>query len=153
MRLKTKYPEFQQYRSQTDWDGATGALATTGDGHKLKLDTPKTYGGNGDGLCPDETFTTAVLGCLNDTFLDFQRRFEMELISLHLEGTTDVKFDGQGYMIAGIKVKGEIVVGQDELDVGKRCAELMTEYCHLYRTMKDCIPFEFDISVREIDSD
>ncbi|MHA1772291.1 MAG: OsmC family protein [Candidatus Thorarchaeota archaeon] len=153
MRLKTKYPEFQQYRSQTDWDGATGAIATTGDGHTLKLDTPTIYGGHGNGLCPDETFTTAVLGCLNDTFLDFQRRFEMELISLHLEGTTDVKFDGQGYMITGIKVKGEIVVGQDELDVGKRCAELMTEYCHLYRTIKDCIPFEFDISVREIDSE
>ncbi|GAG80312.1 unnamed protein product, partial [marine sediment metagenome] len=37
----------------------------------------------------------------------------------------------------------------DELGTGERCVELMREYCHLTRTIKDCIAFEYDISVRE----
>ncbi|MGQ4870424.1 MAG: OsmC family protein [Candidatus Thorarchaeota archaeon] len=149
MRLKSRYPEHLQYTAETEWDGKTGATARTGEGHTLILDTPKTYGGRGEGLCPDELFVSSVLGCLNNTFLDFQRRFEMELLSFKLRGTADVHFDGQGYKIVGIKIDGEVVVGEDELDVGRRCVELMREYCHVVRTISNCIPFEFDVSVRE----
>lgn len=149
MRLKSKYPEHLEHHSQSEWDGKTGGTTSVTDNRKIVYDTPKTYGGRGEGICPDEIFVSAVLGCLNNTFLDFQRRFEMELISLNLKGKATVTFDGEGYTITGVSVSGEVVVGEDELDTGKRCVELMREFCHLTRSIKSCIPIEYDISVRE----
>ena len=119
----------------------------------MVLDTPKTYGGQGQGLCPDELFVTSVVGCLNNTFLDFQRRFKLELVSLQLEAKASVDFDSEGYRITHVKVTGEVVVAPDELDVAERCVELMKKYCHIYRTMSKCVPFAFDISIREIQED
>jgi len=149
MRVKSKYPEKNEYHSSSEWDGRTGGTASDSSGRKIIYDTPESYGGRGDGLCPDELFVAAVLGCLNNTFLDFQRRFEMELKLLTLHGTATSVFDGNGYLITGIRISGEVIVGEDELETGKRCVELMKEYCHLTRTIKDCLPVEFDISIRE----
>lgn len=149
MRMKSKYPEKIEYYSSSEWDGQTGGTATVPNNQKIVYDTPKSYGGKGDGLCPDELFVSAILGCLNNTFLDFQRKFEMELKSLSFKGKATGIFDGEGYKITGVTVSGEVVVGEDELGTGERCVELMREYCHLTRTIEDCIPFEYDITVRE----
>ncbi|MFX1482358.1 MAG: OsmC family protein [Promethearchaeota archaeon] len=149
MRLKSKYPEHQEYHAQSEWDGETGGTSTVTDGRQIVYDTPTIYGGRGEGVCPDEIFISAVLGCLNNTFLDFQRRFEMELVSLSLKGKATLKFGGDGFTITGVTVSGEVVVGEDELATGERCVELMKNYCHLTRTIKTCIPIDYDISVRE----
>jgi len=149
MRLRSKYPEKTEYHSSTVWDGHTGGIATVKNDRKIIYDTPETYGGRGEGICPDEIFVTAILGCLSNTFLDFQRKFEMDLKQLSLKGKATAIFDGNGYKITGVTVSGEVIVGEDEIETGKRCVELMKEYCHLSRTIKDCIPFEYDISVRE----
>lgn len=147
--MKSKYPEHLEYRAQSKWDGKTGGTTTISEDRQIVYDTPTTYGGRGKGICPDEIFVSAVLGCLNNTFLDFQRRFDMKLVSLSLKGKTTAKFDGEGYTITGISVSGEVVVGEDELETGERCIELMKEYCHLTRTIKTCIPIEYDFSVIE----
>jgi organic hydroperoxide reductase OsmC/OhrA len=149
MRLKSKYPEHLEYHAQNEWDGKTGGIATVIGGRQFVYDTPKTFGGRGEGVCIDELFVSAVLGCLNNTFLDFQRRFEMVLISLKLKGTATAEFDGKGYMITGMSVSGEVVVGKEEQETGERCVELMIDYCHITRSIKACIPIEYDISVRE----
>jgi organic hydroperoxide reductase OsmC/OhrA len=149
MRVKSKYPESMEYNAESVWDGATGGTITASDKRQIVYDTPKTDSGRGEGICPDEVFVSAVLGCLNNTFLDFQRRFEMELVSLKLNGKATAIFDGEGYKITTFSVSGEVVVGEDELETGQRCVDLMQQYCHLTRTIKDCIPFEYDISVRE----
>ncbi len=149
MRVKSKYPEKIEYHSASEWDGQTGGIATVSTGRKVVYDTPETYGGRGDGICPDELFVSAVLGCLNNTFLDFKRRFELDLKSLVLQGTARAVFDGTGYRLTGVSISGEVVVGEDELQTGERCVELMKEYCHLTRTVKDCLPFEYDIKIRE----
>ena len=93
--LKSRYPEKIAYRSVSEWDGKTGGTATTSDDRQIVYDTPETYGGEGKGICPDEIFLAAVVGCLNNTFLDFQHRFEMSLVSLKLEGKTAAEFDGE----------------------------------------------------------
>ncbi len=149
MKPKPRYPEVIGYHANSVWDGETGCTAYVTDNRKVVIDTPTTYGGRGDGICPDELFVSAILGCLNNTFLDFQRRFEMELLSLELDGQASAEFDGTGYRILRVRVSGEIVVAQGELDVGERCSQLMTEYCHLTRSIASCIPVEYDISVRE----
>jgi organic hydroperoxide reductase OsmC/OhrA len=149
MRVKSRYPERMEYNAESVWDGKTGGTITTSDERQIVYDTPKTYAGRGEGICPDEIFVSAVLGCLNNTFLDFQLRFEMELVSFKLKGNATAIFDGEGYKITGFRVTGEVVVGIDELKTGERCVELMKQYCHLTRTIKDCIPFEYDVSVRE----
>ena len=148
--LKSRYPEKIVYESVSEWDGKTGGIATTSDERQIVYDTPETYGGEGKGICPDEIFLSAVIGCLNNTFLDFQRRFEMHLVTLKLKGKTAAEFDGEGYTISGITVSGEIVVGEDELETGERCVELMIQFCHLTRSVKDCISVDYDISVREV---
>ncbi len=150
MKLKSKYPEKIEYHSSSEWDGRTGGTATVTGDRSIVYDTPETYGGRGEGICPDELFVTAVLGCLNNTFLDFQRKFEMDLKELSLKGKATAIFDGNGYKITGVAISGKVLVGEDELATGKRCVELMKEYCHLTRTIKDCIPFEYDITVEEI---
>lgn len=149
MRVKSKYPEHMEYSVESMWDGKTGGTITASDERQIVYDTPKTYAGRGEEICPDELFVSAVLGCLNNTFLDFQRGFEIELVSLKLNGKATAIFDGEGYKITGFQVTGEVVVGKDELETGQRCVELMQQYCHLTRSVKDCIPFEYDISVRE----
>ncbi|MFW9805362.1 MAG: OsmC family protein [Candidatus Thorarchaeota archaeon] len=149
MHIKSRYPESIEYHATSEWDGKTGGTITVSDARQIVYDTPKTYAGRGEGICPDEIFVSAVLGCLNNTFLDFQRRFEMELISINLEGITKAVFDGEGYKIIGFKVTGNVVVGEDELETGQRCVELMKQYCHLTRTIRECIPFEYDIKVSE----
>jgi organic hydroperoxide reductase OsmC/OhrA len=149
MKLKARYPEILEYTARSSWDGQTGCTAYVTNNRKVVIDTPPTYGGRGDGICPDELFVASVLGCFNNTFLDFQRRFEMELVSLDLNGKATGKFDGGGYKITGISVWGEIVVGEDELETGERCLQLMKEYCHLTRTIIGCLPIDFDVSVRE----
>ena len=149
MRVKSRYPEHIEYLAQSVWDGKTGGTITTSDERQIVYDTPKTYAGRGEGICPDELFVSAVLGCLNNTFLDFQRRFEMELVSFKLSGKATAIFDGEGYTITECRVTGEVVVGEDELETGQRCVELMQQYCHLTRTIKDCLPFYYDVSVRE----
>ncbi len=149
MRVKSRYPERIEYKADSVWDGKTGGTITTSDERQIIFDTPKTYAGRGEGICPDELFVAAVLGCLNNTFLDFQRRFEMELLSFTLKGKATAIFDGEGYKITGVSVSGEVVVGEDELETGQRCVTLMKQYCHLTRTIKDCLPFEYDIIVRE----
>ena len=149
MRIKSKYPERIEYHAASVWDGKTGGTITTSEERQIVYDTPKTYAGRGEGICPDEIFVSAVLGCLNNTFLDFQRRFEMELVSFELTGKATAVFDGEGYKIIGCHVSGEVIVGEDELETGQRCVELMQQFCHLTRTIKDCLPFEYDITVRE----
>jgi organic hydroperoxide reductase OsmC/OhrA len=149
MRLKSRYPERVEYHASSKWDGRTGGLAAASDNRSIVYDTPQSFGGRGSGVCPDELFVSAVLGCLNNTFLDFQRRFEMILKSFELSGTATAVFDGTGYQITDLKITGSVVVGEDELDVGKRCVELMQEYCHLTRTIKDCLPMEYDVQVTE----
>lgn len=149
MRIKSKYPERMEYHAESVWDGKTGGIITASDDRQVVYDTPKTYSGRGEGICPDEIFVSAVLGCLNNTFLDFQRRFEMELVSFKLSGKATIVFDGEGYKITGVSVIGDVVVGEDELETGQRCVELMQQFCHLTRTIKDSIPFEYDVSVRE----
>ena len=135
MRVKSKYPERVEYHAESVWDGKTGGTITASDDRQVVYDTPKTYSGRGEGICPDELFVSAVLGCLNNTFLDFQRRFEMELVSFKLSGKATAIFDGEGYKITGVSVSGEVVVGEDELGTGQRCVELMKQYCHLTRTI------------------
>jgi organic hydroperoxide reductase OsmC/OhrA len=149
MRLKSKYPEHIVYHAQSEWDGKTGGTTTITDDRQIVYDTPKTYGGRGEGICPDEIFVSAVLGCLNNTFLDFQRRFEMELVSLDLRGKATAQFDGEGYTITGISISGEVVVAEGEKETGERCVELMKQYCHLTRSIRACIPIEYDFLVRE----
>lgn len=149
MRLKFRYPKLITFEAESVWDGKTGGRATISEGRKINFDTPETFGGMGQGMCPDELFVSAILGCLNNTFLDFQRRFQIQLVSMNLKGKAALEFDGTGYVITGITVYGEIVVEEGELRTGKRCVELMEKYCHLTRSIRNCIPIQFDVSVRE----
>ena len=149
MHVKPRYPDRLEYHSVSEWDGRTGGTVTTTLNRKVVYDTPETFGGHGDGICPDELFVSSILGCLNNTFLDFQRRFEMELKRITLSGTATAEFDGTGYKITGVSISGEVVVGEDELETGQRCIELMKEYCHLTRTIMACLPVQYDITIRE----
>lgn len=149
MKIRSRYPETVEYTASSSWDGRTGCTAYVTANRKVAIDTPLTYGGRGEGICPDELFVSAVLGCFNNTFLDFQRQFEMELVSLDLNGKATAKFDGGGYKIVGLSVWGEIVVGEDELETGERCLQLMKEFCHLTRTISECIPIDYNVTVRE----
>ena len=147
MKTKPKYPETIVYVSQAVWDGKTGGTTTVSDDRQIIFDTPKTYGGKGEGVCPDEMFVSAVLGCLINTFLDFKRKTMLELINLSLKGEAIAKFDSEGYHIVGIKVEGTIVVDVDDIEYGERAVEMMKKYCHLTRSIKECIPIEYDIQV------
>jgi uncharacterized OsmC-like protein len=149
MKLKTKYPETREYVVTSVWDGKTGGTATLREA-ELFFDTPPTYGGRGEGFCPYRLYMAGVLGCLNNTFLDVQRRSRLNLISFNLDGKLTVKFDGEGYTISSFQISGEAVVDEDELDIGERCVELAKKYCPLTRSMKNCIEFDYDIKVREV---
>ena len=71
----------------------------------------------------------------------------LELISLRLKGKATAKFDSEGYKIVGIHVEGDVVVDVDDLDYADRAVQMMKKYCHLTRSIKDCIPIEYNISI------
>lgn len=148
MRMKARYPEEMEYKASSKWDGKTGGIATLKEA-ELVFDTPETYGGRGQGLCPYRLFIAGVLGCLNNTFLDVKRRSDLNLISFDLKGKLTVKFDGEGYSITGFQISGEVVVADGEFELGERCVEIARTFCPLTRSMKDCIPFEYSIAVKE----
>ncbi len=151
MKMTTKFPEKTRYECESEWDGKTGGVVRSTHQRTIVYDTPKTYGGHEEGICPDEMFVASVLACLNNTFLDFQRRFELDLCSLHLKGVAESEFKEGGYFITGISITGDVVVGKGELDTANRCVELMTEYCHLTRSIASCIPVEINVNVAEVD--
>lgn len=137
-----------EYFASTDWDGMTGATAKLRD-NELIFDTPEIYGGRGQGLCPYRIFIAAILGCLNNTFLDVKRRSNISLLSFSLQGHLKVEFDGEGYSISSFEVSGEVVVGEGELELGERAVQLAQKYCPLTRTTKNCMPIDYSITVRE----
>jgi uncharacterized OsmC-like protein len=146
MRLRTKYPEKMEYIAHTEWDGKTGGTAKLRDS-ELVFDTPEVYGGRGQGLCPYRLFIAGVLGCINNTFLDIQRMSNLDLISFKLSGKLLVQFDGEGYSITKLLITGEVVVAEDELDLGERCIEKAKIYCPLTRSTKHCIPIIYEIEL------
>jgi organic hydroperoxide reductase OsmC/OhrA len=148
MSVRPKYPEKIVYTSQAEWDGKTGGIATVSDGRTIVFDTPKMYGGNGEGVCPDEMFVSSVIGCLTNTFLDFKRKTLLEVDAFHLKGQATAEFDKEGYHITGIRIEGEVVVDPDDFQFAERAIEMMKKYCHLTRSIKRCIPMEYDISIR-----
>ncbi len=150
MKIKTKYPEKMEYLVQTEWDGKTGATATLRE-TELVIDTPKTYGGRGEGLCPYRLFLAGILGCLNNTFLDVKRRSNLDLVSFNLHGKLLVEFDGEGYSISNLQVSGEVVVADGEFELGERCVELAKKFCPLTRSTKDCIQIDYNIDIREVE--
>ncbi|MFW9907980.1 MAG: OsmC family protein [Candidatus Thorarchaeota archaeon] len=147
MKPKPRYPETIVYTSEAIWDGKTGGTATVSDGRTIAFDTPKTFGGSGEGVCPDEMFVSSVIGCLMNTLLDFQRKMLLEVRSLQLKGSAVAKFDNEGYRIVGIRVEGKLVVDADDNDDALRAIEIMKKYCHLTRSIKDCIPIEYEIEI------
>ncbi|MFW9848875.1 MAG: OsmC family protein [Candidatus Thorarchaeota archaeon] len=154
MKTKPRYPETIFYVSKAKWDGHTGGTATVSDDRQIVFDTPEIYGGRGEGVCPDEMFVSAVLGCLINTFLDFTRKTLLELVDISLRGEATAKFDSEGYRIVGIKVEGTVIVDIDDIEYGERAVQMMKKYCHLTRSIKDCIPIEYHISVegKELES-
>ena len=144
---RPKYPKTIEYISSAVWDGKTGGTATVSDNRTIIFDTPELYGGNGQGVCPDEMFVSAVIGCLMNTLLDFQRKTLFELISMNLSGNAVAEFDSEGYKITGMKITGELLVEADDVGFAERAIILMRKYCHLTRTIKDCIPIEYDVKI------
>ena len=82
-----------------------------------------------------------------NTFLDFQRKTALEVISITLDGEAVAKFDSEGYQIVGISVKGEVVVEEDDIQFAERAVVMMKKYCHLTRSIKDCIPITYDVKI------
>ncbi len=150
MSIRSRYPETILYTAKAEWDGKTGGVATATEGRTIVFDTPKTYGGNGNGVCPDEMFVSAVLGCLMNTFLDFQRKTDLDVVSIELNGEATAKFDREGYQIVGLKVGGTVVVDSDDIEFGERAVDMMKKYCHLTRSIKDCIPIVYHIAIKGI---
>ena len=147
MKTKLKYPETMEYIADTEWDGMTGGTATLRES-ELIFDTPTTYGGRGQGLCPYRLFIAGVLGCINNTFLDIKRASDLDLISFKLHGHLYVKFDGAGYSISKLEVASEIVVAdEDEIFLGERCAKQAMKYCPLTRSIKDCVLVTYDVKI------
>jgi len=146
--MKVRYPNEMEYIATTKWDGKTGGIATLKEA-ELIFDTPETYGGRGQGLCPYRLFIVGVLGCLNNTFLDAKRRSDLDLVSFDFRGKVNVKFDGEGYSLTGFQVSGTVVVADGEIELGERCIDIAKKFCPLTKSMKDCIPFEYEIIVKE----
>ncbi len=144
---RPKYPKQIEYIASAVWDGKTGGTATLRDYRTIDFDTPVLYGGNGNGVCPDELFVSAVLGCLMNTLLDFQRKTLFNLISMKLGGNAIAEFDNEGYKITSIRITGELLVDPEDFGDAERAIELMKKYCHLTRSLKDCIPIQYDVQI------
>ena len=150
MHPKSRYPKVVEYEAESMWDGKTGGLAKFSGERDVVFDTPQLFSGREQGASPGELFVSSLLGCFNNTFLNFQRSFELELVSMHLQGKATVHFENGAYKIIGIEISGEVVVADGELEIGERCVALTKEYYHIARSIRDSIPFTYNIPVREV---
>ena len=66
---------------------------------------------------------------------------------MKLGGNAIAEFDSEGYKITGMKITGELLVDADDVGFAERAIVLMRKYCHLTRSIKDCIPIEYDVKI------
>ena len=128
MHPKSRYPKVVEYEAESMWDGKTGGLAKFSGERDVVFDTPQLFSGREQGA----------------------RSFELELVSMHLQGKATVHFENGAYKIIGIEISGEVVVADGELEIGERCVALTKEYYHIARSIRDSIPFTYNIPVREV---
>ncbi len=131
-----------KFRVKIQWDGRTGASVVTEGGKSFTIDTPKDFGGFGEGVCPDELFLASVGGCVLTTFLWFIRKRGIQIKDINLEAESDVELVKGAYLLKKMKVKVKGYAPKEHVEGAKKCLDLAIAYCHISRSIEHCIPVE-----------
>ncbi len=134
--------EHLKFRIEIKWDGKTGASMRTESGRSLTIDTPKKFGGFGEGVCPDELFLASVSGCVLTTFLWFTRKRGVQIKDMSLEAESDVELVKGVYSLKGIKIRVEVEAPKEHVEGARKCLDLAIRYCHISRSIEHCVPVD-----------
>ena len=134
--------EHMKFRVKIKWDGKTGASVRTEGGKSFTIDTPKDFGGFGEGVCPDELFLASISGCVLTTFLWFIRKRGVQIKDVNLEAESDVELVKGAYSLKGIRIKVEVEASKEHAKSAKKCLDLAIAYCHISRIIEHCVPVE-----------
>lgn len=134
--------DYLKFRVEAKWDGKTGASMRTESGNVLSIDTPKEFGGFGEGPCPDELFLASISGCVLTTFLWFIRKRGIQIVDIRLEGESEIELVKGAYLIKRIKIRVRIKASKEQAEVAKKCLDLAIRYCHISRSIEHCVPIE-----------
>ncbi len=88
-----------QYRSVIDWQSGYQTIASVGGGQSVRGDEPIAYGGQANGLSPQDLLLTAVGNCLAATFVGGLSARGIAVRSLRISVSGRVDF-GVAYGIA-----------------------------------------------------
>lgn len=143
------FPRESAFKVSVRWDGSTGGHVEFQDHPDLRFDIPRSFGGPGAGYCPEELFVASIASCLTTTFAYLRPKLRLDARSLRVEGVSRVAFVDGAYKVVGVELRVRVEVAEGQAELAKRCLELASEYCHITRSIKSCVPVSVDLEVVE----
>jgi len=134
--------EHLKFRVEMRWNGKTGASIRTESGRSITIDTPKEFGGFGEGICPDELFLASVTGCVLTTFLWFTRKRGVQINDMSLEAESDIELVKGAYSLKGIRIMVKVKAPEEYVEGVRKCLDLAIRYCHISRSIESCVPVD-----------
>ena len=147
---ETKLPEREEFSLKATWDGATGGEVEAKGLPRLKIDTPREFGGRGGGYCPDQLFLSSVAGCLLTTFLFFKRRLNVEVESIEVSANCSVVKTREGYRIKSVNAKIRVKAGEKQKKLVEKCLSLTKQYCHITKTIEPVVDLNVEWEVIQL---
>lgn len=73
---------------------------------------------------------------------------KLKLMDFSIQVKETIDLTSEGYRITGININAEIVVEKGYEKYGERCFQLATDYCHISRSIDQCIPIQYEFQVQ-----
>ena len=141
-------PKTLRYGANVHWDGESGGDVSCKNPIDFRVDIPLEFSREGHYPCPDQVFLASIEGCLLTTFLDFKRRFDLEVKDVQVSVEGEVTLVGaEGYRIRWVEAVVHVNAGKGEENLVKRCAKLVRDYCHITRTIEKALPIRVYVEV------
>ena len=134
-----------EYEAYCSWNGRTGGRVKLQSGVEYDVDMSEEFGGAGEAPSPDEFFIASVSGCILTTALWFAEKLGVKLSELAVRAKSRVELVGGGFQITKLWIT--LRIAGPSRETCEKLAELAERYCHLARTLRDCVDIEFTVEI------
>ncbi len=129
--------------AEARWNGRTGGAVRLPRGDQLQIDMAVEFGGLNEAPSPDDLFAASLSGCLLTTAVWFAKKMELSVANLAVKVKTKTELREGGFRIT--KIWATIRIDGLSKEEAERLADLAERYCHLARTLRDCVDIEFNL--------
>jgi organic hydroperoxide reductase OsmC/OhrA len=111
-KVKVK-PKSWRYANTVHWTEAKRGVLTGEGKPDISVATPPDFGGHEGVWSPEDFFVAAVNCCIMTTFLYYQAKDSIDLVSYRSTAEGALEHGGEGLVFTTVKVKPEVVVASE----------------------------------------